>query len=59
MILTAKTEGAFCVAAALPCSLPIGGWRVDVDPDMIELLDREDYIETSTMEERHAHPSAA
>jgi hypothetical protein len=47
MILTAKTEGAFCVAANLPCSLPVGEWRVDVDPDFIECLDPEDYVETS------------
>jgi hypothetical protein len=47
MILTAKTEGAFCVAANLPCSLPIGEWRVDVDPDFVECLDPEDYVETS------------
>ena len=50
MILTAKTEGAFCVAAALPCSLPLGGWTVDVDPDQLGLLDPEDYVETSKQE---------
>ena len=47
MILTAKTEAAFCVAANLPCSLPLGGWVVDVDPEMSHALDPEDYVETS------------
>jgi len=55
VILTAKTEGAFCVAANLPCSLPLGGWRVDVDPEMAHALDPEDYVETSQhKDEDHA-----
>lgn len=48
MILTAKTEAAFNTACRLPCSLPLGGWRVDIDEDFIGCIDKADYVETST-----------
>lgn len=51
MILTAKTEGAFCVAANLSGSLTLGGWTVNVDPEQLFLLDPEDYEETSGLSE--------
>jgi hypothetical protein len=51
MILTAKTEGAYVVAANLPCSLPLGGWTVNVDPEMAHALDPEDYEETCGLSE--------
>jgi hypothetical protein len=47
MILTAKTDEAYRCAARLPCSLPMGGLKVDIDPDFIGLIDKEDYVETS------------
>jgi hypothetical protein len=47
MILTAKTDEAYRSAARLPCSFPMGGLKVDIDPDFIGLIDKEDYVETS------------
>lgn len=47
MILTAKNEAAYNAAARLPCSLPMGGLKVDIDPDFIGLIDKNDYVETS------------
>lgn len=52
MILTAKTEGAFCVAANLHGSHVLGGWTVNVDQDQLFLLDPEDYEETCGLTER-------
>jgi hypothetical protein len=48
-VLTAKTEAAYNAAARLPCSLPMGGWKVDIDPDFIGLIDKDDYVETSAV----------
>jgi hypothetical protein len=46
-ILTAKTLGALHAAERLPCSLPLGGMKVDVDPAFIGCIDPYDYEETS------------
>lgn len=49
MILTAKNDAAYRAAARLPCSLPVGGLKVDIDPDLIGLIDKDEYVETSAV----------
>jgi hypothetical protein len=46
-ILTAKTLGALHAAERLPCSLPLGNMKVDVDDAFMGCIDPYDYIETS------------
>jgi hypothetical protein len=47
MILTAKTEAAYNAAARLPCSLPMGNMKVDIDTAFIGCIDPNDYVETA------------